>query len=68
MSRIDRFSRHPSPIDYSVKWEGHHAETAYCELAPNLTFSADGKMMYVMAVDNKNGAPYEGKVYAVKLK
>jgi gluconolactonase len=36
--------------------------------SPNLTFSADGKTMYVMAVDNKNGAPYEGKVYAVKLK
>ena len=37
-------------------------------VAPNLTFSADGKTMYVMAVDNKAGAPYEGKVYAVKLK
>jgi sugar lactone lactonase YvrE len=36
--------------------------------SPNLTFSADGKTLYVMAVDNKNGAPYEGKVYAVKLK
>ena len=36
--------------------------------SPNLTFSDDGKTMYVMAVDNKNGAPYEGKVYAVKLK
>jgi gluconolactonase len=36
--------------------------------SPNLTFSADGKTMYVMAVDNKNGAPYEGKVYAVTLK
>lgn len=36
--------------------------------SPNLTFSADGKTMYVMAVDNKAGAPYEGKVYAVTLK
>lgn len=36
--------------------------------SPNLTFSKDGKTMYVMAVDNKNGAPYEGKVYAVTLK
>jgi gluconolactonase len=36
--------------------------------APNLAFSADGKTMYVMAVDNKASAPYEGKVYAVKLK
>jgi gluconolactonase len=36
--------------------------------SPNMTFSADGKTMYVMAVDNKNGAPYEGKVYAVTLK
>jgi sugar lactone lactonase YvrE len=36
--------------------------------SPNLTFSKDGKTMYVMAVDNKSGAPYEGKVYAVTLK
>lgn len=36
--------------------------------SPNLTFSADGKTMYVMAVDNKTAAPYEGKVYAVTLK
>jgi sugar lactone lactonase YvrE len=35
--------------------------------APNLTFSADGKTMYVMAVDNLQGAPYEGKVYAVSM-
>ncbi|MCF1709918.1 SMP-30/gluconolactonase/LRE family protein [Tabrizicola sp. J26] len=35
--------------------------------APNLAFSADGKTMYVTAVDNKDGAPYEGKVYAVSL-
>ena len=35
--------------------------------SPNLTFSDDGKTMFVMAVDNKAGAPYEGKVYAVKL-
>lgn len=36
--------------------------------SPNLTFSADGKTMYVTAVDNKAGAPYEGKVYSVRLK
>ena len=36
--------------------------------APNLTFSDDGKTMYVMAVDNTESAPYEGKVYAVTLK
>lgn len=36
--------------------------------APNMTFSDDGKTMYVMAVDNTQGAPYEGKVYAVPLK
>jgi sugar lactone lactonase YvrE len=36
--------------------------------SPNLTFSDDGKTMYVMAIDNKNGAPYEGKVYAVPVK
>lgn len=36
--------------------------------SPNMTFSDDGKTMYVMAVDNKSGAPYEGKVYALPLK
>lgn len=36
--------------------------------SPNITFSDDGKTLYVMAVDNKNGAPYEGKVYALPLK
>ena len=36
--------------------------------SPNMTFSDDGKTMYVMAVDNTAGAPYEGKVYAVTLK
>ena len=36
--------------------------------SPNMTFSDDGKTMYVMAVDNKTGAPYEGKVYGVTLK
>jgi len=36
--------------------------------APNMTFSEDGKTMYVMAVDNKSAAPYEGKVYALPLK
>jgi gluconolactonase len=35
--------------------------------APNIAFSADGKTMYVTAVDNTGGAPYEGKVYAVAL-
>jgi sugar lactone lactonase YvrE len=35
--------------------------------SPNMTFSDDGKTMYVMAVDNTKGAPYEGKVYAVPL-
>ncbi len=35
--------------------------------APNLAFSADGKTMFVTAVDNTAGAPYEGKVYAVAL-
>ncbi len=33
--------------------------------APNLAFSADGKTIYVTAVDDKSGAPYWGKVYAV---
>lgn len=35
--------------------------------APNLTFSADGKVMYVMAVDNTAGAPYEGRVLAISM-
>ena len=34
---------------------------------PNMTFSADGKTMYVMAVDNEAGAPYEGRVLATTL-
>jgi gluconolactonase len=33
--------------------------------APNLTFSADGKTIYVMSVDDTSSAPYKGKVYAV---
>ena len=33
--------------------------------APNLTFSADGKTMYVTAVDQKDAAPWKGTVYAV---
>jgi gluconolactonase len=33
--------------------------------APNLAFSADGKTVYVMAVDDTANAPYLGKVYAV---
>jgi gluconolactonase len=36
--------------------------------SPNLTFSDDGKTMYVTAIDNKAGAPYEGKVYALEVK
>ena len=32
--------------------------------APNLAFSADGKTIYVMAVDDTAKAPYKGKVYA----
>ena len=34
--------------------------------APNLTFSSDGKTIYVMAVDDTSAAPYKGKVYAVE--
>jgi len=33
--------------------------------APNLTFSEDGKTIYVTAVDDTSAAPYKGKVYAV---
>lgn len=35
--------------------------------APNMTFSADGKTLYVTAVDDTSNAPYWGKVYAVTL-
>ncbi|MGE3308118.1 MAG: SMP-30/gluconolactonase/LRE family protein, partial [Rhizobiaceae bacterium] len=35
--------------------------------APNLTFSPDGKTMFVMSVDDTASAPYWGKVYAVGL-
>jgi gluconolactonase len=34
--------------------------------APNLTFSADGKTIYITAVDDKSAAPYKGKVYAIE--
>lgn len=34
---------------------------------PNMTFSADGKTMYVMAVDNESGPPYEGRVLSTPL-
>lgn len=34
---------------------------------PNMAFSADGKVMYVMAVDNEAGPPYEGRVLAMPL-
>jgi sugar lactone lactonase YvrE len=35
--------------------------------APNMTFSADGKTLYAMVVDNTAGAPYEGRVLALPL-
>lgn len=34
---------------------------------PNMSFSADGKTMFVMAVDNEAGPPYEGRVLAVPM-
>ena len=34
---------------------------------PNMTFSADGKTMFVMAVDNESGAPYEGRILSTPL-
>ena len=33
--------------------------------APNLAFSADGRTIYVTAVDDPKNAPYPGKVYAL---
>lgn len=33
--------------------------------APNLAFGADGKTMYVMAVDDTQNPPYRGKIYAI---
>ena len=35
--------------------------------APNFAFSADGKHLYVMAVDDTANAPYMGKVYDLPL-
>lgn len=34
---------------------------------PNMAFSADGATMFVMAVDNEAGAPYEGRVLSTPL-
>jgi sugar lactone lactonase YvrE len=34
--------------------------------APDLSFSADGKTMYVMAVDDPKNPPYPGKVYELR--
>jgi gluconolactonase len=36
--------------------------------APNLTFSPDGSVLYVMAIDDTANAPYWGKVYEMPLK
>ncbi len=36
--------------------------------SPNMTFSKDGKTMYVMAIDNITAAPYEGRVLSIPLK
>jgi sugar lactone lactonase YvrE len=35
--------------------------------APNLTFSEDGKTLFVMAVDDTANPPYKGKVYSLAL-
>lgn len=35
---------------------------------PNLTFSPDGKKMYLMVVDNKDKEPWDGKVLEVDVK
>jgi sugar lactone lactonase YvrE len=36
--------------------------------APNLSFGADESVIYIMAVDDQNNAPYWGKVYEVPNK
>jgi sugar lactone lactonase YvrE len=33
--------------------------------APNLAFDQDGRTVYVMAVDDQQNPPYQGKVYAI---
>jgi gluconolactonase len=33
--------------------------------APNLAFGPDAETIYVMAIDDKENAPYKGKVYAI---
>jgi sugar lactone lactonase YvrE len=35
---------------------------------PNMAFSADGRTMFVMAVDNEAGPPYEGRVLSLPLR
>ena len=36
--------------------------------APNLCFGADESLIFIMAVDDQNNAPYWSKVYAVPNK
>ena len=36
--------------------------------APNMSFGSDESVIYIMAVDDKNNAPYWGKVYRVTSK
>ena len=36
--------------------------------APNLNFGPDEPVVYIMAVDDQNNAPYWGKVYEVPYK
>ena len=36
--------------------------------APNLNFGPDEAVIYIMAVDDQNNAPYWGKVYEVPNK
>ena len=52
------------PADGSKVVARHVFETAG---TPNMTFSADGKTLFVMAVDNEGGAPYEGRVLSAPL-
>jgi len=53
---------------YRVNVAGLSAPLVSGLVVPNgVAFSADGKTMYVMAVDNEAGAPYEGRVLSTPL-
>ena len=53
--------------DRLLRYDVNDPSKLVADLAKSWKVSDDGKTMYVMAVDNTQSAPYEGKVYAVPL-